>query len=412
LSESLIIRNCIAADARGARDDYCDLLVHDGRIAEITAAGAARDEDARVVDTAGGTVVPGLVNMHEHLSFAHPHSSESAAIEGESPLDRVLRMAGSARRGVGAGVTTMRIVGEFEGFEQAVRNAIRRGHLTGPRLFTAGAPLTYSGGHGASVGALEGGSAELCRQLAQNEVAAGVDLLKLMISSGIAGGNVEQVRMSFEEFDAIRSVARASGLRMAVHTAAVEHPIVEALVDDGVDTLEHCYTAPDAILDRCVSRGMLLVLTPLVTQHEGYFRAIGLPDHMIAEITAESDRHWGVVRTAVAKGARIALGTDFHSHLELEGTWAVVRELELYAEAGVTGRDLLALASRTGAEWLGIADDVGLVEEGYVADVLVLDGNPLDGVGAFRKLRRVVAGGTEQRVIPPLAPLPLELAVP
>jgi hypothetical protein len=64
---------------------------------------------------------------------------------------------------------------------------------------------------------------------------------------------------------------------MAVHTAAVEHPIVEALVDDGVDTLEHCYTAPDAILDRCVSRGMLLVLTPLVTQHEGYFRAIGLP---------------------------------------------------------------------------------------------------------------------------------------
>ena len=374
LSESLIIRNCIAADARGARDDYCDLLVHDGRIAEITAAGAAREADARVLDTAGGTVVPGLVNMHEHLSFAHPHSSESAAIEGESPLDRVLRMAGSARRGVGAGVTTMRIVGEFEGFEQAVRNAIRRGHLTGPRLFTAGAPLTYSGGHGASVGALEGGSAELCRRLAQNEVAAGVDLLKLMISSGIAGGNVEQVRMSFEEFDAIRSVARASGLRMAVHTAAVEHPIVEALVDDGVDTLEHCYTAPDAILDRCVSRGMLLVLTPLVTQHEGYFRAIGLPDHMIAEITAESDRHWGVVRTAVAKGARIALGTDFHSHLELEGTWAVVRELELYAEAGVTGRDLLALASRTGAEWLGIADAVGLVEEGYIADVLVLDG--------------------------------------
>jgi imidazolonepropionase-like amidohydrolase len=124
-SESLIIRNCIAADARGARR-LRDLLVHDGRIAEITAAGAAREADARVLDTAGGTVVPGLVNMHEHLSFAHPHSSESAAIEGESPLDRVLRMAGSARRGVGAGVTTMRIVGEFEGFEHAVRNAIRR----------------------------------------------------------------------------------------------------------------------------------------------------------------------------------------------------------------------------------------------------------------------------------------------
>ena len=321
MSDSLTIRNCAVADARGARGDFCDIVVVDGRIAEITAAGGARSSngDARTIDASGASVVPGFVNMHEHLSFAHPRSSESAAIEGESPLDRVLRMAGSARRGLGAGVTTMRIVGEFESFEQAVRTAIRRGHLTGPRMFTAGAPLTYSGGHGASVGALESGSPEAARQLAEEEVASGVDLLKLMISSGIAGGNVEVVRMSFEEFDEIRKVARANGLRMAVHTAAVEHPIIDALVGDGVDTLEHCYTAPDSILDRCVSNRMLLVLTPLVTQHESYYRAIELPDEMIAEVTAESDRHWGVVKTAVAKGARLALGTDWHSHLELGG---------------------------------------------------------------------------------------------
>ncbi len=413
MNESLILTNCMVADARGARSDYCDVLIIDGRIAEITEAGAGPSlaGRSRTFDAAGASVVPGFVNMHEHLSFAHPYSSESAAIEGESSLDRVLRMAGSARRGLGAGVTTMRIVGEFESFEQAVRAAIRRGHLAGPRIFTAGAPLTYSGGHGASVGALEGGSPELARQLAEDEVATGVDLLKLMISSGIAGGNVEIVRMGFDEFDAIRSVARANGLRMAVHTAAVEHPIVEALVDDGIDTLEHCYTAPDSILDRCVSQQMLLVLTPLVTQHESYFRTIGLPEGMIAEITAESDRHWGVVKTAVAKGARIALGTDFHSHLELEGTWAVVRELELYSEAGVTGSDLLALASRNGAEWLGIGDEVGLVEEGFIADLLVLDGNPLEDVGAFRKLRRVVAQGVEYAVIPPLSPIALEASV-
>jgi imidazolonepropionase-like amidohydrolase len=413
VNESLIVRNCVTADARGASSGYCDVVIRHGRIAEITDSGAGRspDDSTRTIDAAGAFVVPGLVNMHEHLSFAHPRSSESAAIEGESALDRVLRMAGSARRGLGAGVTTMRLVGEFEAFEQAVRDAIRRGHLAGPRIFTAGAPLTYSGGHGASVGAQESGSPERARELAENEVAAGADLLKLMISSGIAGGNVEVVRMSFDEFDAIRSVARANGLRMAVHTAAVEHPIIEALVDDGVDTLEHCYAAPDSILDRCVAREMLLVLTPLVTQHESYFRAIGLPEEMIAEISAESDRHWGVVETAVAKGARLALGTDFHSHLALEGTWAVVRELELYAEAGVRGADLLAVASRNGAEWLGIGDEVGLVEEGYIADLLLLDGNPLEGAGAFRKLTRVVAEGVEHEVIPPLAPVPLEAPV-
>ena len=149
----------------------------------------------------------------------------------------------------------MRIVGEFEAFEQAVRNAIRRGHLTGPRLFTAGAPLDLQRRPRRVRRRARGRERRALPAARRDEVAAGVDLLKLMISSGIAGGNVEQVRMSFEEFDAIRSVARASGLRMAVHTAAVEHPIVEALVDDGVDTLEHCYTAPDAILDRCVSGG-------------------------------------------------------------------------------------------------------------------------------------------------------------
>src|SRR3954466_3895432 len=147
MNGSLIVKNCLAADARGARPDYCDIVVVDGRIAEITRTGAGSASSARTIDAAGGSVVPGHVNMHEHLSFAHPHSSESAAIEGEGPLDRVLRMAGSARRGLGAGVTTMRIVGEFEALEQSVRKAIREGHLAGPRIFTAGAPLTYSGGH-------------------------------------------------------------------------------------------------------------------------------------------------------------------------------------------------------------------------------------------------------------------------
>jgi imidazolonepropionase-like amidohydrolase len=401
---SVLVRNCVVADARGVRDDVCDVVVHDGRIVEIVAAGSGRmpgDVDAPVVDVRGGSVVPGFVNMHAHLSFAHPRSTESAAIEGEGPLGRVLRMAGNARKAVGAGVTTMRLVGEFERYEMKVRDAIVGGHLEGPRIFTAGAPLTNSSGHGAFVGAVEADSPEGLRLLAEQAVANGVDLLKLMISSGIAGGNVETVRMTVDEFAAIREVARSAGLRMAVHTAAVEHPIIETLIDDGVDTLEHCYTAPDSIIDRCVDRSILLVLTPLVTQSEEYFREIQLAAEMVAEIMAESDRHWGVVRTAVAKGARLALGTDFQSHLQVGGTWAVVRELELYREAGVDPLGILALASRSGAEWLGIAEEVGLVEEGYIADLLVVDGNPVDDVSAFRRLRLVVAEGRPHDVIPP-----------
>jgi imidazolonepropionase-like amidohydrolase len=414
VTDSLVVlRNCILADARGTRDDYCDVIIEGERIAEITSVGTAQSVTGAQtsIDVGGGSVIPGLVNMHSHLSFAHPRSSESAAIQDEDVPGRILRMSGNARKALGAGVTTMRLVGEFDGYEVAIRSAITKGHLEGPRIFTAGEPLTYTGGHGAAVGALEGGSAQELRHLAEESVGRGVDLLKVMISSGIAGGNVEVVRMTEEGFLAIREVARAAQLRLAVHTAAVDHPIIHTLISDGVDTLEHCYTAPPQIIDECVDRQMLLVLTPLVTQSEPYFRAIGLADDMIAEISGESERHWNVVCEAVGKGAKLALGTDFHSHLEIGGTWAVMHELELYHQAGVSPLGLLAIGSHNGATWLGLGDEVGLVEEDYVADLLVLDGNAAEDASAYRNLRTVLAKGKASPALPPQpAGVPLEVA--
>ena len=151
---------------------------------------------------------------------------------------------------------------------------------------------------------------------------------------------------------------------MAVHTAAVEHPIVEALVDDGVDTLDDA-TRPRTRFSTAACHGACCWLTPLVTQHEGYFRAIGLPDDMIRQITAESDRHGrrqdgGCERRADRARHGLPLPPRARGYVGRRPGAGV------YAESGVTGRDLLALASRTGAEWLGIADEVGLVEEGYV----------------------------------------------
>ena len=108
MSESLIIRNCIAADARGARDDYCDLLVHDGRIAEITAAGAARDEDARIIESAGRHRGARPANMHEHLASA-PAQLGVGGDRGREPARPGAADGRQRAPGVGAGVTTMRI---------------------------------------------------------------------------------------------------------------------------------------------------------------------------------------------------------------------------------------------------------------------------------------------------------------
>lgn len=398
----LVLRNCVAADARGGRDGPVDIVIVGERIAEIGQAGRLRvPAEAVVTDLDGATVVPGLVNMHEHLCGAHPGTLEQEAIAGETDIACVVRMIGNAQKGVHAGVTGMRLVGERDGLDIVVRNAIGRGLAGGPRLWTAGAPLDFKGGHGWVVGALEGSSPSEYAEAATSQVSQGVDLLKLMICESGSSPEVNAVRLSIEEFSAIRTVVREAGIRMALHTAAVDHPIMEMVLADGLDSLEHCYSISPEFVDRCVDRRLLLVMTPLVGRCREYFETIRLSEAMLAGLDAMSAGHWSAVCIAVSRGASLALGTDIHSHLCLDGTWAVVRELELYEEAGATPQGVLRLASRNAAEWLGLENDLGLVEEGYLADLVVLADNPLErGASAFRSMNQVIAGGVRVAVHP------------
>jgi imidazolonepropionase-like amidohydrolase len=403
MNETMILRECNASDERGQREGPVDIVVRAGRIAEITPAGSARSMNgARELDARHKTVVPGLVNMHEHLSNAHPGTLEERAIEGEDELGRALRMAGNALKALRGGVTSMRLVGEKDATDIRVRDAIAEKKIDGPRIWTACAPLDYVGGHGGTVGALEADSPEDFGRLAEAQVAAGADLLKLMICGGGAGKNLEQVRFTPDEFAAIRAVARDAQLKMSLHTAAVPDPIMDQVLADGQDSLEHCYLMSEDMLSRCIERQILLVMTPLVGRSPEYFEAIQLPRDMIDRLTEAGKTHWNVICMAVREGALLALGTDFHSHLRFGGTSAPVRELELYEEAGADPRTILALASKNGAAWLGCDQELGLVEEGFLADLLILGRDPFDaGASAFRDLHHVIADG---KVFEPHAP--------
>jgi imidazolonepropionase-like amidohydrolase len=396
MDETLILRDCVVADERGARGETVDVVVRGGRIAEITTAGAAKANGGAVrqLRVHGGTVVPGLVNMHEHLSNAHPGTTEERSIAGEDELGRALRMAGNALKALRAGVTSMRLVGEKDATDMRVRDALASKRIDGPRLWTAGAPLDYKGGHGTTVGGLEGDSPDEFERFARDQVDAGADLIKLMICDGGAGKDLATVQFTEEEFGAVRAVAREAGLRMALHTAAVPHPIMDQIIEDGVDSLEHCYLVPDDLLQRFIESDILLVMTPLVGRSPEYFERIELPQDMTDRLTEAGKTHWQAVCLAVERGARLALGTDFHSHLDFGGTWAPARELEVYEEAGADATTILALASRNGAAWLGLDHELGLVEEGFLADLLVLEENPIEaGASSFRGLRHVIADG-------------------
>jgi imidazolonepropionase-like amidohydrolase len=309
-------------------------------------------------------------------------------------------MAGNALKALRGGVTSMRLVGEKDATDIRVRDAIAEKKIDGPRIWTACAPLDYVGGHGGTVGALEADSPEEFGRLAEAQVAAGADLLKLMICGGGAGKNLEQVRFTPDEFAAIRAVARDAQLKMSLHTAAVPDPIMDQVLDDGQDSLEHCYLMSEDMLSRCIERQILLVMTPLVGRSPEYFEAIQLPRDMIDRLTEAGKTHWNVICMAVREGALLALGTDFHSHLRFDGTSAPVRELELYEEAGADPKTILALASKNGAAWLGCDHELGLVEEGFLADLLILEQRLPRSACCDRRregLRATGGGGTGSR---------------
>jgi imidazolonepropionase-like amidohydrolase len=394
--DGLLLRCCQAVDERGDREALVDIFVTHGVIDDITAYTPSRavPHGWSEIEVGGATVVPGLINMHDHLGLAHPGTTEERAVAGESNEQRLLRMAGNASKALSVGVTGLRLMGEVGGLDVTLRDAIAADLIDGPRIWTAAQPLDYVRGGRGFVGAVECSSAEEYMQVASHQLERGADFLKLMMSGGGASDSPGVVHVSTDEFSAIRSVARGAGVRIAVHTAAVDHPIMDLLLEDGLDSLEHCYLISEELIDNCVSRGMLLVMTPLVSRSPEYLEAIGVPDEMISRMTETGKFHWNAVQAAVRAGAQIALGTDFHSHLRLDGTSAPVRELELYEEAGADPTRILAIASRNGATWLGVEDRLGLVEPGFDADLLVLDQNPMvKGAAAFRKIRHVISRG-------------------
>jgi imidazolonepropionase-like amidohydrolase len=340
------------------------------------------------------TVVPGLINMHEHLSVVHPGTHEEQEFANETGPECLQRMTRNAEGALRVGVTTLRLAGEKDGLDIELRASIAARQVAGPRIWTAAQPLDYFGGGRSFVGAIECLTVDDYRRVAKEQIERGADYLKVMLSGGVAGDGADTVGLSIEQFEAVRLVARESRVRIAVHTAATPHPIMDRLVDDGVDSLEHCYLMDAALLQRCVSRGILLVLTPLVSRSPEYLEEIGVAPRTIEQMEQAGEAHWRIVRSAVEANARIALGTDLHSHVVLHGATAPVRELELYEEAGAAPEMLLSIASRNGASWLGVGERLGLVEEGFEADLLVLEANPFrSGAAAFRALRHVISRG-------------------
>ena len=360
--------------------------IEDGGIAGV-GSGASLVRGAQVIDLPGATLLPGLIDAHVHLCL-DPTRSGPATAEGSR--SELAEMAERARTMVRAGITTARDLGGGDYRELALRDAVRSGATAGPRLLCAGQPLTSRGGHCHFWGG-EAEGAEEIRAVVERQLARGVDWVKVMATGGVLTKGTSPGAPQFDAADLGRAVdvAHAAGRRVAAHchgTAGIANA-----AEAGVDTVEHCSFVGGegfgsgldlAVVERLAERGA--VVSPTV--NAGWRRFTS------GEGNAFGERMRSCFAALRRAGVPLIASTDAGiprvAHDGLPDALPVFAEL-----AALSPVETLRSATSGAAGALGIGAQTGRIEAGLAADLLVVDGNPLEEWGALRRPVLVVAAG-------------------
>jgi len=373
------------------------VYVEDGRIVGIEPAGEA-PADAEVIDASVSTVLPGLIDGHVHLVFsAGANPLGDLGVEDDQRL--LLRSVAAARQALGAGVTTVRDLGGRGGVTFRLRDAITAGLITGPRILAAGSPITITGGHCYFLG-LEADDEAGVRAAARSQLKAGANCLKIMATGGrmTPGTNVGRAQFSVAEIHAAVDEARRANVPIAAHALGTDG--IRNATQAGVDTIEHCSwlgTTAGVEFDEATAAHMAeqgtaaeptldTIVGPMKNTASGDMSA-GLREHITLRPEIID-----CLRRMLQLGVPLVTGTD--AGVSWTPFDSLAREIELLVtEVGMSPLQAIQSATGTAARALGLADRLGTVAVGRIADLIVVDGDPSMDIGALRQVRLVLQAG-------------------
>lgn len=374
--------------------------LHDGwqvlvRGERIVAAGpdVAAPAEARVIDLPGMTLMPGLIEGHSHL-FLHPYNETSwdDQVLREPLALRTARAVAHARATLMAGFTTVRDLGtEGAGYaDVGLRDAIAQGIVPGPRMLVATRALVATGSYGPRtpdpeaplLGAEEADGPDLVAAV-RRQIGGGGDVIKFYADYRWRPGEPSRATFTMEEMRAATEVAHAAGRTVAAHASTPEG--MRRAILAGVDTIEHGNAGTAEIFRLMRERGVALcptlAATDAISRYAGWNGAApepqGVQDKRISFAAAR------------AAGVAICMGGDVGVYAHGDN----VREMELMGEYGMPAADVLVAATSGNARLFHLADRLGAVRPGLLADLVAVEGDPTRDIGALRRVRLVVKGG-------------------
>ena len=393
-----ILWNARLIDGTGAGPlEHAIVRIEAGRISEVGRADGTAPPGA--IDLGGRTLLPGLIDAHAHVSsdtLRSPGFGPPPPLHGELPRPRALGyfiLAKAARAMLDAGVTTVRDVGSYDDEGIALREAVRLGIVEGPRILCCGRIISATAPGGAIFKTMyrQADGPDDMRRAVREQLRRGADFIKLMATGArsVVAEDPEPAQMTGDECSAIIDEAHRLGVRVAAHAEGLAG--TRMAVEEGVDTVEHGLSLhrEPALLEAMAERGIVLVPT-LSTFHDLADRFTGdFAPELVEQAKRQKDEAYSTLAAARDAGVTLAMGHDSGP----PGDNAI--ELVRMVEGGLTPIEGIVAATRGSATALG-RDDLGTVTVGAVADLLVVDGDPLADIRVVNDPARVwlvVSGG-------------------
>ncbi len=397
----LVLKADRLIDGTGA-DPIADgaVVIENGRIVEVTSQAhlnIGEREEVELIEVSGGTLMPGFIEMHTHIHCS-AQADAYTHITTESNETFIMRGVSAVRAALSSGVTTMRDLGSRNEVVLPIKAAVEQNIINGPRMIVAGTPITTTGGHCNMFGT-EADTAEQVVTAIRNQFKLGADCIKVMSTGGgfTPGTNVRAPQYPVETLAAAVRDAERLGLRVAAHCHAAAG--VRNCVNAGIHNLIHCswlaeneedmYDYDEDYADLIAEKGIYVDPT----------LALGRLNNLRGRTSIgggagmnDPARRFEILRDMWDRGVKFVTGMDAGMTNANFDDFAYIPQV-MVEEMRITPMEAIVCSTLTSAQCLGLEDEIGTLESGKSADVLIIDGNPAEDITALHSVNTIVSQG-------------------